>query len=86
MTTAFDVDHARSHFRALRLDQSFMDNAGGSQILDTAADLSVRKEENITNANALTILAPGLVASETISFPPTSNWVPLTLSHLNLPA
>ena len=42
MATTFDVDHARSHFTALRQKQSFMDNAGGSQILDSVADSSVR--------------------------------------------
>ncbi|KAI9657949.1 MAG: hypothetical protein M1821_002606 [Bathelium mastoideum] len=38
MATAFDVNEARAHFAALRQNQSFMDNAGGSQILDSVAD------------------------------------------------
>ncbi|KAL9094113.1 MAG: hypothetical protein Q9165_003528 [Trypethelium subeluteriae] len=38
MASTFDVNGARAHFVALRQNQSFMDNAGGSQTLDAVAD------------------------------------------------
>ena len=34
----FDVDAARAHFPALKQDQVFFDNAGGSQVLGDAID------------------------------------------------
>jgi selenocysteine lyase/cysteine desulfurase len=45
---SFNVDKARSHFEALRQDQVFMDNAGGSQTLDSVAD-SIQKYLKSTN-------------------------------------
>ncbi|KAI9711191.1 MAG: hypothetical protein M1820_002178 [Bogoriella megaspora] len=48
MAAIFDIDKARSHFKALRLNQCFMDNAGGSQTLDTVAD-SISKYLMSTN-------------------------------------
>jgi len=38
MTEAFDVASARKRFPALKQDQVFLDNAGGSQALDDVID------------------------------------------------
>lgn len=39
--SAFNVEAARARFPALKQDQTFLENAGGSQTLDAVIDSSV---------------------------------------------
>ena len=41
MATTFDVKAVRDHFPALKEDQVYFDNAGGSQVLKEVIDSSV---------------------------------------------
>jgi selenocysteine lyase/cysteine desulfurase len=38
MSTSFSIEKARDRFPALKQDQVYLDNAGGSQALDTVID------------------------------------------------
>jgi hypothetical protein len=52
MASTFDIQTARAHFPALKSDQVFFDNAGGSQILGevaTSCEILVFSQKRLSN-------------------------------------
>lgn len=76
-----DVDAVRSHFPALKQNQVFLDNAGGTQILSDAINSYVACPLRAPAGNAgVLILSLFHAASEPTSKKPTSSSAPPTVS------
>ena len=52
MATTFDISKARERFPALKQDQVFLDNAGGSQTLGDVIDSYVNPHDACTYIDA----------------------------------
>ena len=68
----FDVASARRQFPALNQKQTYLDNAGGSQVLGTVINSYV--SAFLVRPSALVNIPPTSIASPTISRRPMSSW------------